>query len=1192
MRRQETNSELQLITKIKNGEVVTDIDWIDISIYSLIHSKSFENSLPEIKEEILITIIQKQSTIYVDFWMDIFKLKLPLDILKDILLTAIQKDISIIRYVEKGAGILSSEMEEAFLIDFYIAALEKSDLAKQHIPFALVNTWSAEAINKFYVYAISKDALLFKKVPFNKLSSQMIKEIFLVAIKHNAEMVFQYILRKLPFEKYKLSYEIKKEICIALANRGQPILNHITFDKYNPSPDIFITSAFKRNQNGPNHFVTVDEAQKNPNYWAIVSNIFKNQAAAIIQNKILKYNEINKTKESLPKNTSPKKTYVPLTLPTGSLLSVNELFQETHNIEAINQIVDLINNNQWDQLNFQEEHFKLKIWEAFRLGQLTEKLALTALLLYDASHCFNEGKPIVQHSFYNEEGKETKGPYDVGQITYATESTIEKFKENCNQLNKNEQVYFSIDFSITNEIAFLSAGLSKGLHLHNAVFLEGLRLFIKRHDKTGLFNEDDLNWKTQIALWPIMNFLSNISPSNTLSFDQNFEFYVALLKVNEQLPSFALSSNYNENDHDSPIFCQILPTVSAIEALSLSLHGKDYIQYQATVGEISTRQMTDTALINQRIGELEYPGIDRLKNPHEYENVSAFLLSWHDIYFHCWRNSANIFKDLIKYIINTIKFEKKCPNNKKIWALTDLDSNVGRQVRQEMVKTQKDAIEPYQFYILCEYLSNDGKDNNLEESDFFKKTVQNDSHLLLIVDMIRNQNNWKERLGRTPTEIFLNVNKETYHHEFINKFGFFLKIYNKFIDIINRFENQSIKFYILAYRLFNQCEKNQETAIQDLLERLKEVDLDDVLAWKINDGLYFKNDNKKIEIKDMPLVDLLDRLESSIKNVKETISESQNKQTKSQSAMELFPMPPHSTVQDEPQVREKIMSDTRREKVVVLNFALDDETLSEKLIHKLYHFAKNLSSFKDAKTYNIVGLCKMISNGPTYLNELLEKENNNTHLTSDEKKDLDTYKAIIEAIESADTVILMGHCSEGEEHLSYGDAKIRASHMIHFFPNNIQNKHIDIVGCESIGFADALARHFLENMQNKEKNFNCNGTTLSSRKDKVIPIPNGTKLYFKKTDMGLLKIFKTDKNYRRDFLIKNDQIYRQDISGEKDKKTFQNEVNQYRQSIIDTNIVSDVIDYFSLDEFQISQILEVVSKDEIMLQLSNIANAL
>jgi len=275
------------------------------------------------------------------------------------------------------------------------------------------------------------------------------------------------------------------------------------------------------------------------------------------------------------------------------------------------------------------------------------------------------------------------------------------------------------------------------------------------------------------------------------------------------------------------------------------------------------------------------------------------------------------------------------------------------------------------------------------------------------------------------------------------------------------------------------------------------------------------------------------------------------------------------------------------EKIVMLNFALDTRSTSGKATKAIYQLTSKFGKLKNANLIDLVEASEIIGKAETIksrinnettqgdFQRIQKKVGDNNPLSREEKEFLKEYKkvenevakeaakaeieaeiyisknlsAIQQAISSADKIVIIGHCGKGQKSLS-SDSQVNTSieTLMKILPNNLKNKHIDCVACESVEFGKTLAKE-LSTQNIKKTNHDYDGMTISSKKHITIPLPSGAKLYFEMRENGLPRIFRQAKDYKTEFLIQNNQVIESKISTNSDKRNFNAIRDHYRASI-------------------------------------------
>ena len=192
--------------------------------------------------------------------------------------------------------------------------------------------------------------------------------------------------------------------------------------------------------------------------------------------------------------------------------------------------------------------------------------------------------------------------------------------------------------------------------------------------------------------------------------------------------------------------------------------------------------------------ELIYPGLKRAKDYHGLK-ADPYMVAWHDFMLHCFRNGANPFKPLIRYMIVFLQKLKDFPMSSWMWSLCDMDdSGVGRVYRESLkaLILENPSPEEYQQEVfrfkmkgLHAIFGLLKKSNAFwEQKHFFEYLDENDAVLAMLFDMWnKNPESWQPLLDGHPSkDIFTRDN----HFLFIlcgNNYKKFPIIFNKIKQI-------------------------------------------------------------------------------------------------------------------------------------------------------------------------------------------------------------------------------------------------------------------------------------------------------------------------------------------------------------------------------------------------------------------------
>ncbi len=610
--------------------------------------------------------------------------------------------------------------------------------------------------------------------------------------------------------------------------------------------------------------ISVYAAQLHEEYWRLVENMFREQAARLFQRAYRKKKQKTFTGEALKMVKDESHPMRFLKEPWGNKFI---------------EYADLIKKGLWLQMDFGDSEFDRNIYKALRKGKITKNEMATALLLKQARTELTT--QVKQHRFTE------KQPYDPASIEFLTPENLEKFYQSVQALPENERCYFSINFSRQREILFLYDGIMDGAQLTREPFLIALKKYIlKRTVPSGerdklLSSFINLSAKEkdiqEAAKNDLLNFIKERErsysqylayqryPGNSFSVDSSFfqstkatqdaALFTSLIRPRSQIPSFAISPDYDENNSDSPLLCMILPTMTVLNKLSEHTYSKkDATVPFFTAGQVSTRLIRYLDETPQKFNqpaqsrpvELTHPDLVRSPKPHDLA-VHDFLLSWHDL-LHIWISSSIIHKDIVRYLRQVLTAEKKFDMSKTIWQLTDMDFVWIFEERKAQKNGEQIAAIVWGFQFIFYLIDLVG------QNDFWKKLDKHDTNLLMIIDMIVNRESWKNFLGgKYPEEMFkldspnvwqtYSINVDEGFLGFFTKYDFcpFQQIFVDMKKIIDEKSHHSTMFYILYYRL-----RNNAKALS-LLQEANAFGLEKIFSWTVNHGLQIKRNKKIVE---------------------------------------------------------------------------------------------------------------------------------------------------------------------------------------------------------------------------------------------------------------------------------------------------------------------------------------------------------
>jgi hypothetical protein len=518
---------------------------------------------------------------------------------------------------------------------------------------------------------------------------------------------------------------------------------------------------------------------------------------------------------------------------------IREVANSTENLVYAAQI----KTGDWLNLNFTYPEFVREIYKALRLGNITLNEMATALLLH-AAHCeFKDNqRPLVLRKF--EFDAMATGPYDPLSITYATEGSLKEFYKILKTLPTSEQCYFSINFSRIREIGYLYYGLCTATYCKTNAFINILKLYI---DRKGNLDSELADWmliikdsthskhehiKEQLRKYIERNDLTLLELLHSSEHDSDYSssrfLSNPLLNFRDQIPQVEISPDYDEKNSNSPLICMILPTISALNCLTEAMHGKqNAMRPYFIAGNFLPDVVEQCDSNHEQFGstyplrpvELLHPDIEPSQKHHGYDNVGAFILSWHDL-GHVWGNSTYQNKGFLRYIRQTIKSELNIPMSRHLWKLVDLDSSISRIIFEASAANDTNRVNVYAKHFYQHYFriwsGITGEDSNLSQA------------LLLLLTYAKDKKTWDDLMS-------LNISINFTFKDTLADNELLVEALAFFEDLLELDNSKTNIYYILRYYFKNLPEANQ--LLDDMTESHA---LNEIISWKRNKGLCLK----------------------------------------------------------------------------------------------------------------------------------------------------------------------------------------------------------------------------------------------------------------------------------------------------------------------------------------------------------------
>ncbi len=644
------------------------------------------------------------------------------------------------------------------------------------------------------------------------------------------------------------------------------------------------------------HRVSVAEAQENVSYWQVFENIFREQAARVLQRAW-------RRKKQLPNSAKPYQE----TLTNNAKLL--RFIQEPEGNQHI-YFADFIRSSSWLLLNFEDPQLERYLARALRENLITKNDFATATLLNQAKKDLDGF--AAQYSFDN-----SSGPYQLENISYANDELRTEFKRQLLLLPPHEQVYFSVNFSRLREAIFFYECAQKPALMEREKFRDYFRILVKRaklpeaSEKCylkAINNIDAENLYQRRAAFQLIFSLIQLNYEDCHQYiayhyelftqnrkDKRFVDYntvyiknktytevevetkiqsqgllLALYTPAPQCPLVEMSPNYNPNDPTSPILAMIIPTASAFELILKIINGvKPVTLPYYTVGPFTPRFIRALDETPSQFGqqtacrpvELTHPDIVYNLSPHQYTPITPFMLTTHDLY-HVWVNSLVIDKPLIRYLRQLFQSVTGFEMSSPIWKLTDMDFGSYDYIRCQQGKHGPLVVNFERIIMISLLLSRTGH-------SFWEKLDAEDVNLLIIIDMIKHAEKWEKEflLGYSLNAVFSLDKNDFWQEDFmVDREGDWTETFidenardfNKALkqvrDVMLRHhcfeQDHTAEFYIIAYRL------RAHPQVLSITNQLAQMDLKQYLHWDRKSNLLCDFRNTQYPIQDLTPVEL------------------------------------------------------------------------------------------------------------------------------------------------------------------------------------------------------------------------------------------------------------------------------------------------------------------------------------------------
>lgn len=631
----------------------------------------------------------------------------------------------------------------------------------------------------------------------------------------------------------------------------------------------------------------------NEEYGYLVENLYREQAARALQRFIRKV-RIKTGKTVSPADAKFKPMAADLANGRVNLAPITEPADDKYKEHA-----DKIKQGRYLILDFADPEFNRNLFKALRLNEITLNQMLTAQSLYQAKewlHDYDYPQPQLREHRFAVYIDDDQGPYKPESIQYR--GIAEKAAVFRASLSEDERQYFSINFTKTQEYLFFLTMFKHAFngstppikpYIKNYLLKCASRLpfeSITQKDKfTETANRFFKNIKVGSYLLPtIIGIISTFIPSTISKKDiESIDFLVTTLRLGDQGPTIIISSDYREDDINSPLIAFVLLSENTEKKLQLAVHGSETTEYSPTAGLVTTRliralderpattpeiqtdpkhltrkKLTEFDIVKIRYAssneilkalygsqyahherqarpvEIIHPDLAKNENPHDFF-PHDFFLTWHDK-VHCWRNGA-YFKDFIRHIRSLMTRKGLCQSkdivmNKQTWILSDMCfSNYFLQSENEdafiIMKTMLIAIQR---------TMTDQYENTQTSGAYISQN--SDLLLLFFIDIIKNTETWNQFINLHTTEKYnflemLTANSDRWRYNAVHHSLEANYLDKPLIALIQKNQDKPNESVIL------RCKLRTIEGFEKLCDLVDEIGINKFFYWSQNSGLYF-----------------------------------------------------------------------------------------------------------------------------------------------------------------------------------------------------------------------------------------------------------------------------------------------------------------------------------------------------------------
>ncbi|MCD6047698.1 MAG: hypothetical protein K0S08_1345 [Gammaproteobacteria bacterium] len=477
-----------------------------------------------------------------------------------------------------------------------------------------------------------------------------------------------------------------------------------------------------------------------------------------------------------------------------------KFFKKPLNTTETQRVVQLIKSGKWLELNFEDPDFERYLLQALQAKEISLNELATATLLYYAKEEFHDPSRPLFHQFPIGQGPyDVEKTLDGWTAEYSLPAeTIERIHAGLSHVSPGESNYFTINFSHSREVALLYDLLLTGgkdeillgslryprmKELIKTIYINYVKRLTKIDEETrskliadiqkhfvfASVSSPELNAlrdtltdiitkeHPEISSWLKVKVFNDegkrsywipteIEPEfvqlagKELTSRGGTQFFAQFVKINDGFPRLAVSPDYKPEDPSSPLFCVIMPTMTALSEIQIAIQQEHAILPYFTAGAASAELIRDLdenpksygKPQQSRVVELDPPDVQPTQKADNYP-VGRWILAIHDIY-HCWRTGHIPYKPLFRHLREVIQTATGKTMTSSMWNLTDMDFPARPLASMDPSMEGYRVQLLYNLFAILKFKSTDTASCEREQ-------------LLILIDMTLRAVSWQEILG-------------------------------------------------------------------------------------------------------------------------------------------------------------------------------------------------------------------------------------------------------------------------------------------------------------------------------------------------------------------------------------------------------------------------------------------------------------